>query len=133
LRSALLAAEAIYFPDPKLATAGIHFAKVLDALGIASEVAGRLRPHPNGAAAMNAMAGAAGSHPIGCTQVTEILNTAGVTLVGPLPKQFELATVYTAGVCTRASLPNQAGRLAALLGGNSARDIRKGMGFEPLT
>src|SRR5881394_1187017 len=34
LRSALLAADAIYFPDPKLATAGIHFAKVLDALGI---------------------------------------------------------------------------------------------------
>src|SRR5436309_2852920 len=27
LRSALLAADAIYFPDPKLATAGIHFAK----------------------------------------------------------------------------------------------------------
>ena len=27
LRAALLAADAIYFPDPKLATAGIHFAR----------------------------------------------------------------------------------------------------------
>ena len=26
--------------------------------------------------------------------VTEILYTAGVTLVGPLPSEFELATVY---------------------------------------
>src|SRR5262249_5570114 len=37
LRSALLAADAVYFPDPRLATAGIHFAKVLDALGISGE------------------------------------------------------------------------------------------------
>lgn len=133
LRSALLAADAIYFPDPKLATAGIHVAKVLDALGIASEVAGRLKPYPNGAAAMGAMAGATGGHPIGCTQVTEILNTPGMTLVGPLPKQFELATVYTAGVCMRAALPDQARRLAALLGGDGARKVRKRMGFEPLT
>src|SRR5687768_3498003 len=30
LRSALLTADAIYFPDPAKATAGIHFAKVID-------------------------------------------------------------------------------------------------------
>ena len=132
LRSALLAADAIYFPDPKLATAGIHFAKVLDALDIASTVDGRLRPYPNGAAAMGAMAAASG-HPIGCTQVTEILNTPGVTLAGPLAKQFELATVYTAGVCTRAALPDQARRLAALLAGGGVREVRERMGFEPIT
>ena len=54
--------------------------------------------------------------PIGCTQVTEILSTPGVTLVGPLPKQFELATVYTAGVCTGAAQPELAQRLASLYG-----------------
>ncbi|HEY2135709.1 MAG TPA: substrate-binding domain-containing protein, partial [Xanthobacteraceae bacterium] len=56
LRAALRAADAIYFPDPKLATAGIHFAKVLERLGIAAEVAGRLRTFPNGATAMRALA-----------------------------------------------------------------------------
>ena len=132
LRATLLAADAIYFPDPKLATAGIHFAKVLDALGIAGVVAARLRPHPNGAAAMQALARAPENRPIGCTQVTEILNTPGVTLAGPLPKQFELATVYTAGVCTRAALPDQAKRLAALLESDAARGIREQAGFEPI-
>src|SRR5688572_13803368 len=34
LRTALLEADAIYFPDPARATAGIHLAKVIDALGI---------------------------------------------------------------------------------------------------
>jgi molybdate transport system substrate-binding protein len=132
LRSALLAADSIYFPDPKLATAGIHFAKVLDALGIANAVAARLRPLPNGATAMRELAAAKGGRPIGCTQVTEILNTPGVTLLGALPKEFELATVYTSGVCTRAALPDQARQLAALLGGEAARKTRDEVGFEPI-
>ncbi len=34
LKAALLAANGIYFPDPLKATAGIHFMKVLKALGI---------------------------------------------------------------------------------------------------
>jgi molybdate transport system substrate-binding protein len=132
LRAALLAADAIYFPDPKLATAGIHFARVLDALGIAGEMAARLRPFPNGAAAMQALARAPDARAIGCTQVTEILNMPGVTLVGSLLKEFELATVYTAGVCTRAALPDQARQLAAVLGGDAARGVREQAGFEPI-
>jgi molybdate transport system substrate-binding protein len=131
LRSLLLAADAIYVPDPKLATAGIHFAKVLDALGIAGEMGVRLRPYPNGAAAMRALAQDEGERPIGCTQVTEIVATPGVTLIGPLPKELALATVYTAGVCARAVLPDQARRLAALLSGEAASPERKRAGFEP--
>ena len=34
LRAALLAADAIHFPDPEQATAGIHFAKVIEQAGI---------------------------------------------------------------------------------------------------
>ncbi len=44
LRNALLAADAIHFPDPQQATAGIHFAKVLRDLGIWDELADRLKP-----------------------------------------------------------------------------------------
>jgi len=122
--------DAVYFPDPKLATAGIHFAKVLDALGISGELTGRLRPFPNGAAAMQALARSPDARPIGCTQVTEIRNTPGVALAGPLPKEFELATVYTAGVCARATLPEQAKHLAGLLSGEAARGAREQAGFE---
>ena len=130
LRAALLAADAIYLPDPKLATAGIHFAKVLDALGIGGMVAGRLRAHPNGATAMREMAAAEG-RPIGCTQVTEILNTPGVRLVAPLPSEFELATTYTAAMATRAASPEQARRFIALLSSASTKALRDRAGFEP--
>ena len=130
LRVALAAADAIYLPDPKLATAGIHFARVLERLGLTGEVAARLRPYPNGQTAMAAMAAGRDARPIGCTQVTEILNTPGVVLVGPLPKAFELATVYSAAVTSRAAQPVLARQLIARLSGVDAASTRARCGFE---
>lgn len=129
LRCALLGAGAIYFPDPTLATAGIHFAKVLSMLGIAEEVADRLHTFPNGAAAMRALALSTKTKPIGCTQITEILAVDGLTLVGTLPPQFELATTYTSGVTTRAINPEAARKLAGMLTSAEAEGIRKKVGF----
>jgi molybdate transport system substrate-binding protein len=129
LRAALRAADGIYFPDPKLATAGIHFAKVIAALGLSEELQSRLRTYPNGAAAMAALAAVKGGRPLGCTQVTEILNTPGLTLIGPLPKGYELATVYTAGLCANARTPELARQFTALLTGNPARGLRERLGF----
>jgi molybdate transport system substrate-binding protein len=129
LRAALLAADAIYFPDPRQATAGIHFAKVLDRLGIGEAVAARLQPFPNGAAAMRALAASRSARPIGCTQITEMLSTPGVAVAGALPAGFELATVYTAAVAANAGEPVHARRLAALLTGEAAREARTRAGF----
>ena len=83
---------------PKSSTAGIHVANVLEQLGIADEVAARLRIFPNGATAMRELAASDARRPIGCTQSTEIISTKGVTLSGSLPPGCELATMYTAGI-----------------------------------
>jgi hypothetical protein len=45
---------------------------------------------------------------------------------------FELATVYTAGVCTKAALPDEAARLAALLSSETTGEARAKAGFRPL-
>lgn len=132
LRAALLEAKEIFFPDPVRATAGIHFAKVIDSLGLRETIAPRLRPHPSGAAAMRAMSQASGGGLLGCTQITEIMITPGAMLVGPLPAEFELATVYTAAVCADAVAMDLARRLAELLGGALTRSLRVRLGFELL-
>ena len=132
LRQALLAADAVYFPDPERATAGIHFMKVLRTLGIDEALRERLRPHANGATAMRELAAATSPHPIGCTQVTEILYTAGVDLVAPLPPAFELATVYSAALTTRCRDAVQAERLVQALVADDTRALRAGGGFEPV-
>jgi molybdate transport system substrate-binding protein len=132
LKSLLASAQGVYFPDPEKATAGIHFMKVLRELGLASVLAGKLRTYPNGATAMQAMAQAPGPGLVGCTQVTEILYTPGVVLAGGLPKEFELATVYTAAVCSRAQNPQGAQALIAMMAGDAARPLREAGGFDPL-
>lgn len=131
LRQALRKATGIYFPDPQLATAGIHFMKVLNELGIASEVAERLRPHPNGATAMKALAECDDPQVIGCTQVTEILITDGIDLVADLPPVFELATVYTAAVCTASAHPQAATQLIDLWVSPAHASLRQQGGFLP--
>jgi molybdate transport system substrate-binding protein len=129
LKATLLAATGIYFPDPAKATAGIHFMKVLQALDIAEELAPRLRVFPNGATAMGEMARSSEIGLVGCTQVTEILYTAGVQLVDVLPKAFELATVYTAAVCTQATQAQAAAALIQLLTSPQAAELRRTGGF----
>mgnify|MGYP001560294224 CR=1 FL=1 len=130
LRSALLAAEGIFIPDPQKATAGIHFARVLDTLGIRGAVEPRLKTYPNGATAMRALAQTQGARLVGCAQVTEINNTPGVVLAGLLLREFELATVYSVGVCAGAASPDAARRFAALLTGEPSRALRTKAGFE---
>ncbi len=132
LRQALLGAGAIYFPDPEKATAGIHFMKVMHLLGVDKEMAGRLHPHPNGAAAMQALAQSSEPKAIGCTQVTEILFAPGVQLAANLPTEFELATVYTAAVSSRAGQPRAAAALIDMLTSDEAAGLRSAGGFEPL-
>ena len=130
LKAALLAARAIYFPDPVKATAGIHVMQVLRQMGLEAELADRLRVFPNGATALQAMARSTEQGLIGCTQITEILFTDGITLVAPLPTAFELATVYTAAVCVRATQAEAAKALVGLLTGGNAAGLRRACGFE---
>jgi molybdate transport system substrate-binding protein len=129
LRDALRAADAIFVPDTKASTAGIHLAKVLDQLGIAGEVASRLKIFPNGATAMRQLAASDTKRPIGCTQATEIIATAGIVLSGSLPPDYALATMYTAGVTTRAAHAAAARALIALLTDADQRDLRRRVGF----
>jgi len=130
LREALLAASAIYFPDPVRATAGIHFANVLKQLGIHDVLQPRLRTYPAGAIAMREMAAAQQAGLVGCTQATEIKYTPGVEFVAMLPAEFELATVYTAAVAAGSAQPELAARFIGLLAGSEAQALRAAGGFE---
>jgi molybdate transport system substrate-binding protein len=131
LREAFAAMQRWYCPDTKQATAGIHFAKVLDTLGLAHHSASRVREYPSGAVAMRALADDPDPGAIGCTQVTEILYTPGVTLVGPLPAAFTLATTYSVAVASRSAQPALARRFVATLTSPAQAALRVQGGFVP--
>jgi molybdate transport system substrate-binding protein len=87
---------------------------------------------PNGNAAMNAMAACDDPHVIGCTQVTEILITTGIDLVANLPLEFELATMYTAGVRSTSSCVAEAQAMIDILISQEHAALRAKGGFLPV-
>ena len=132
LRASLQTAEGLYFPDPVRSTAGIHFAGVMRKLGIHDALQARFHTFPNGASAMRELAASHEPRLVGCTQITEINYTEGVSLVGALPDEFELSTVYTAAVGAKAVHPALARRFIDLLAGARHAGLRRAGGFEAL-
>ncbi|QJR13763.1 GNAT family N-acetyltransferase [Usitatibacter palustris] len=129
LRTAILAASAIHFPDPVKATAGAHVVKVLESLGVRRDVESRLRMHPGGMPSMVALA-ADRVDAIGITQATEILASRGVRLAGHLPRPHHLATVYTAVVGPHPLARAEAERFVASITAQAEAGRRLTAGFE---
>ncbi len=107
LKQALLAAQEIYFADPKIATAGAYFLTVADRLGIMDEVQERKRLAGGGKEAMEFMA-KSGAAAIGVTQISEILSVTDVVLVGPYPGDLQTMTMYTGVQLARTAEPETA-------------------------
>jgi molybdate transport system substrate-binding protein len=108
LRAAVLGAAKIVCPDPAVATAGKVVMAVMEKLGIAERISDRLHFFPNGYAAMKWLAAQGSDSDLGITQVTEILPNKGVVYAGPLPEAFQMKTVYSAGIASRAQEPQLA-------------------------
>ncbi len=94
LKRALLAAQEIYYADPKIATAGAYFLQVADRLGIGEEARKKGRSAGGGKESMEAMARST-ANAIGLTQISEILSVKDVVLVGPYPGDLQSMTTYT--------------------------------------
>lgn len=129
LKATLAAARGLYVPHLKQSTAGQHIADVLRRLGLDQLLADRIHEYPNGAVAMGELARTSGDGMVGCTQVTEILYTPGVTLVGELPPEYGLSTVYTAACCGKAADPARAQAFVDMLSGADSLALRKQAGF----
>jgi molybdate transport system substrate-binding protein len=112
-KQTLLAAKSIVYVDPKQgATSGIHFASVLDRLGIAEAVRGKSQLVPGGYPAEKV---ASGEAEVVVHQISEIVPVKGVTLVGPLPPDLQKVTVYSAGLAARSAAPETARAFIAFL------------------
>ena len=109
----LLAARSIVYNDPAIgATSGIHFAAVLQRLGIADAVKDKTLLWKGGYAAEALVTGQA---ELCVHQISEILPVKGVTLVGPLPKDLQKVTVYSAGLVAKSPNADAARTLLAFI------------------
>lgn len=107
LKRTLLATKSVTYPDPARGGAsGIHFAKVIEQLGIAEPVKAKsvLGANPD----FVCIAVAKGEVELCAHQISEILPVKGVTLVGPLPRDVQRVTTFAAAVANKASTPEVA-------------------------
>jgi molybdate transport system substrate-binding protein len=128
LKQVLLGAKAVAYSDPAGGGAsGIHFAKVLERLGIAQQVNMRAKL---GRAVPNAEAVVKGEADIAVQQVPELLAVPGVEVVGPLPGDLQKTTVYSAAVLATSKEPAAARALVEFLRSPETAAVLRGKGFE---
>ena len=97
LKSTLLAARAVGYTDPAAGGAsGVHFAKVLERLGIAPEIKAKSKfPPPAGFVGTLLVSGEVD---IAVQTKPELSSTEGVEIIGPLPGDLGNTTIFAAGV-----------------------------------
>jgi molybdate transport system substrate-binding protein len=129
LKRALLAAKSITYLNPADGGAsGIHFAKVLDRLGIAAEMKPKTVFAPK-ASALGGMV-ANGEAEIGVLQFQLLFSVAGIDVVGPLPADLQSTTVFSAAILPASTDATTAQTLITFLRSPEAATVIKAKGME---
>ena len=134
LKRTLLAAKSISYVDPASGGAsGIHFATVLDRLGIANEMQAKtVFPNPKTPAEVGVLV-ANGEAEIGVHLIQELMSVAGIDLVGPLPGDLQATTVFSAAIMTGAKDAAAAKALVDFLRTPESAKVIEAKGMEPPT
>jgi len=130
LKRTLLAAKTITYGNPAQGGAsGIHFAKVLERLGIADEMKAKtVFPAKPGT---DPLLVANGEAEIGVNQLQELIRFAGIEIVGPLPGDLQNILVFSAAIMAGAKAAAAANALVNLLRTPEAAATLKAKGMEP--
>jgi len=124
-RTLLRAASVAYTQE---GASGMHFAGVIERLGIANEVKAKAVRQPGGLVGELV---AAGKAEIAIQQIPELLAVPGIELVGPLPAEIQLVTVTAAGVFSGAKQAAAARSLIEFLAAPAAARVIQAKGLEP--
>jgi molybdate transport system substrate-binding protein len=101
LKRALLAAKSITYGNPADGGASaIHFAKVLDRLGIANEMKSKTIYAKAGGD--TGVVVASGKAELGVNQLQVLMPVAGIEVAGPLPGDLQATTVFSSAIMTGA-------------------------------
>ena len=130
LKRTLLAAKSVTYLNPADGGAsGIHFAKVLDRLGIANEMKSKTVFAPK-AGAVGAFV-ANGEAEIGVIQYQLLFSVPGIEIVGPLPGDLQDTTVFSGAVMPGSSDAEASRSLISFFRSPEAAAVIKAKGMEP--
>jgi molybdate transport system substrate-binding protein len=125
LKQTILAAKSIAFS--RLGASGVHFAEVIERLGIADEIRRK-------AIISDAYMGeivARGEAELAVQQISELMPVAGIDIVGPLPGDLQKISLFAAAIFTAAKNPAGGVKLVSFLAQPELAPILARKGLSP--
>jgi molybdate transport system substrate-binding protein len=125
-KQAILKARSVGYS--KSGASGLHFARLIEQLGIAEEV-NRKAKVQDGVVGEFA---ASGEVEIAIQQISELKLVDGIDIVGRLPDALQKETVFSAGVFANSDRRAAAQAFVAALGGADVAAVMRDKGLEPI-
>jgi molybdate transport system substrate-binding protein len=125
LKRALLAAKSVGYSTQ--GASGVHFVKVIEQLGIAAEVKAK---HKETTGVVGELV-AAGEAEIGVQQIPELAAVPGVEVIGPLPGDLQVITVFSAALDANAKDNEAAKAFLKFISAPAAAAAYKAKGLDP--
>ena len=126
IRDAVLRARSIgYSTGPS----GAHLLRLFERWGIAEAIAPRIVQAPPGTPV--GMLVARGDVELGFQQLSELMHAPGIDVIGLLPPEIQVTTVFSAAVCTASNCPAAAAALLAFLASPENDATKRRHGMEP--
>jgi molybdate transport system substrate-binding protein len=131
-KRAMLAAKSVALSKPVGGGAsGAHMARVFEQLGITEAMAAKAKYGAGGAGGLAGLVVLRGEADIGIQQMAELIAVDGIDVVGPLPKEIQSVTQFTAAITSNASHADAGRALIGFLTTPAAKAVIKAKGLEP--
>jgi molybdate transport system substrate-binding protein len=126
IRDAVLRARSIgYSTGPS----GAHLVRLFERWGIADAIAPRIVQAPPGIPVGTLVA--RGDVELGFQQLSELMHLPGIDVIGLLPAEIQVETVFSAAVCTASNCPAAAKAWLSFLASPEADAAKRCHGMEP--
>ena len=126
IRETILRARTIgYSTGPS----GVHVARLFDRWGINDIIAPRIVQAPPGIPVAALLT--RGDVELGFQQLSELMHVPGVDVIGPLPPEIQVMTVFSAAVCNASKCPEAARAFLFFLASPEGDAAKRRHGMEP--
>jgi molybdate transport system substrate-binding protein len=108
---------------------GVYLEKLFERWGILETIRSRIVVPPPGIPVGSLVAN--GQAALGFQQLSELLNVAGIEVLGPLPAAIQTITTFSAGISVHCERPQLAAQLLDYMRLPSATGVKQRYGMEP--
>jgi molybdate transport system substrate-binding protein len=129
VKQAMLAARALAMSPPGMTPSGTHMGKLIEKLGIADVLKDKMMHRPALEGGVELVEG--GQAEIGFYPKSEVIGFEGLDIVGPLPAEIQLTTIYGAAVTRMSAVPDAGESFIAFMKDAANRSTWAAGGFDP--